>query len=118
MKSAFEFKPDEVQTDMIDGTGRLVCWRGDRKIAVVDFKETPFVLEPHVEWITESTREKYESFLWALDGWKKTVFLIIKNENKGFYEQITKRGFLRKIGVLKVLQANEEIHMYQKAEDD
>lgn len=118
MKSEYEFKASEEQTDLVEGTGRIICWKGSQQIAVVDFKETPFVIEPHVQWMDCSMRDKYLSFKWAINGWKKTVFLIVSKENIEFYEQWVKRGLLRKVGALTIPQAKEEIHMYQKVEHE
>lgn len=117
MKSVYEFRAGQ-STDLIDGTGRIVCWKGDVPIAIVDYKETEYVLEPHVTWLECSLRDKYQSFKWALDSWKKTVFLIVSKENASLYEQFLNRGLLTKVGVLVVPKAGEEIHMYQKVENE
>lgn len=134
MKSAFEIRPltpedlpiltiaaaQGVDLTPMTGGERFLGWGhtkfGFAPIAIVDVNETPYVVEPHITWFPWATiREKYEALKWYLASMDKTVFFIVLKEHSGFYEQLTKRRFLRKIGVLFVpKEAGEEIHMYQK----
>lgn len=134
MKSGFEFRPitsddlpllhiavaQGVSLDPIVGGAQYLGWGptefGHAPIALMDVKETEYVIEPHVTWMPWATpRTRVGALRWALSTWDKVVFLIIAKEHNSLYEQFTKRRILRKVGVLHVQkEAGEEIHMYQK----
>jgi hypothetical protein len=134
MKRVFEFRPiteadrpvlsmaamQGVDLSPMVGGNRFLGWgetkHGFAPIALMDVKETDFVIEPHVTWFPwVSARQRVEAFTWALSVWKKVVFLIIAKEHSAFYEHFLHKGLLRKVGVLHVQkEAGEEIHMYQK----
>ena len=108
-----------VDIEPLPGSERFMGWCdtkiGFAPIAVIDCIQTDHVVEPHVTWLPWATKKEiYEGFKWFINIWEKTVFLTILKEHAGFYEQCVKRGILRKIGILEVPQAEQEIHMYQR----
>lgn len=136
MKSEFEFRPvtdDDIPVlqiaemrgvslaPMVDGVRFLAYGQteyGFAPIALLDVKETEYVIEPHVTWMPwVSMRQKFESIKWAFSQWekKKVIFLIVLKEYNALYEQFVKRKYLRKVGILKIQkEAGSEIHMYQR----
>lgn len=87
-------------------------------VCLIDAKETPYVVEPHVEWFPWcSRREIFAAFKWAMDYWAKdrVVMLAVLKKDNSLHEQCVKRGLLRKIGFLEALpqEVGSEIHFYQ-----
>ncbi|TVM02754.1 MAG: hypothetical protein CV087_08805 [Candidatus Brocadia sp. WS118] len=105
------------------GADRVLGWaetkNGYMPIAVIDLVQTPYVVEPHVSWLPwASPRDKYEGFIWFIRQFDKTVFITVLKKYNDFHEMLVKRKILRKIGVLEVKQASEQIHFYQRIDNE
>jgi hypothetical protein len=112
-----------VDINPLDGYERILGWAETKKgflpIAIIDLKQTPYVVEPHVSWMPWATpRDISEGFKWFIKQFNKTVFITSVKQSSGFYELMVKRKILRKIGVLEVKEASEEIHFYQRIDNE
>lgn len=90
---------------------------GDGPVAIVDVKETPYEVEPHIIWLPwTTTREKIECINDLGDLWVgKVILLMTLKKFSGFFDHFIKKGKLRKIGFIDGLpkEVGEEIHLYQ-----
>lgn len=112
-----------VDINPLEGYERVLGWAETKKgflpIAIIDLKQTPYVVEPHVSWMPwASSRDIYEGFKWFVGQFNKTVFITAVKQNCSFYEMMVKRGILRKIGFLEVKEASDEIHFYQRISNE
>jgi len=83
---------------------------------VMDLISTPYVAEPHITWFPwTSPADRIINFKWGMRhlAESRTVLLNVEKKHISFFEHFTKKGFLRKIGVIEDLPIVEEIHMYQ-----
>jgi hypothetical protein len=112
-----------VDINPLEGDERILGWaetaKGYLPIAIIDIKRTPYVVEPHVSWMPwASARDISEGFKWFIRQFKEAIFITAVKKNCGFYELMVTRAILRKVGVLEVKQSSEEIHFYQRIDNE
>lgn len=112
----------------LDGTdvtppieGRRFIGFGENKygygpVCVIDLKETPYVIEPHIIWFPwVGGKDRLRLAKWAFELWgkDKEVLAFVQKNQAAIFDHFTKKKVLRKIGIIEHLPIVEEIHMYQ-----
>ncbi len=104
----------------VEGAERFIGFgptkRGYGQACILDLVATPHVAEPHVTWFPWTRpADRMVNFKWAIKmlGETRHVLLNVEKAHIALFEHFTKRGFLRKVGVIEDLPVVDEIHIYQ-----
>lgn len=84
-------------------------------ILTIDRPEQDAV-EPHVQWFPwVRGRDIVTGFIEAMEFFTKTKNVVIVTRQKyvDFYDGMTRRGHLRKVGFLEKMPCGGEVHIYQ-----